>query len=48
MVDCQTVDLEVPGLNPGWGEFFSLKFLLMNHKENKKNNNKENNNSSNS
>ena len=29
MVECQTVDLEVPGSNPSWGEFFSLKFLLM-------------------
>ena len=29
LVECQTVDLEVPGSNPVWGEFFSLKFLLM-------------------
>ena len=29
LVECQTVDLEVPGSNPDWGEFFSLKFLLM-------------------
>ena len=40
------MDLEVPGLNPGWGEFFSLN-EEMNQMENKykKNNN---NNSSNS
>ena len=29
LVQCQTVDLEVPGLSPGLGEFLSLKFLLM-------------------
>ena len=29
LIERQTVDQEISSSNPGWGEFFSLKFLLM-------------------
>ena len=29
LIECSASVLKVPGLNPGLGEFFSLKFLLM-------------------
>ena len=46
LVECQTVDLNVPGSNLGWGEFFPLKLFLMRKWAKLEKNNKDNSNNS--